>query len=304
MYRKLRHSLQWKLMFMITAIITIVITVIGSISYDRSIKAIDSDVVRFSNQILTQANFNLSRYMDDNEHFFQRVGTSSDFRDWSSVSNGSAYSIYKNYKSIESNFIDPYIAYHREMLAIVFYSSNGYQNIYRNPENTDYMLKTDYNMKDEMWFGKLPFSGEATRLVKVSASYVDRRGFPANIPVLTYMQKFSFGNQTGYLQFDISLLSTQAILDAIKLGATGSTFIVDGNGTVITAHDQNKVGTVVERDLQNILTQNDSGSYYDKKTKQMIVYQIIPRNGWRIVSLIPWNPQIGKTEMTSHIIYP
>ncbi|WP_156390170.1 MULTISPECIES: hypothetical protein [unclassified Paenibacillus] len=37
MYRKLRHSLQWKLMVMMTAIITIVITVIGSISYDDEI---------------------------------------------------------------------------------------------------------------------------------------------------------------------------------------------------------------------------------------------------------------------------
>lgn len=46
-------------MVMITTIITIVITVIGSISYDRSIKAIDSDVVRFSNQILTQSNVHL-----------------------------------------------------------------------------------------------------------------------------------------------------------------------------------------------------------------------------------------------------
>lgn len=289
MYRKLRHSLQWKLVVMITTIITLVITVIGSISYHKSIQSIDSDVVRFSNQILTQANFNLSRYIDDNERFFEMIGSSSSFRDWSSVTSGSAYSIYKNFKTIEVNYIIPFITYHPETLAIILFSGNGYQSVYQNSDNSGYILATDYKMDHESWFERLPFSGEVTRFVKVSSSYVNVKGQSVQIPILSYVQKFSFYGQTSYLQFDISLMSTQAILDAIKLGDTGSTFIVNEDATVVTAHDQNQVGTMIDEGLQSMLEKNNSGSYYRKDTKQMVVYQDIPKTGWKIVSLIPYS---------------
>ncbi|MGO4545537.1 sensor histidine kinase [Paenibacillus sp. 2TAB23] len=288
MYRKLRQSLQWKLVLMITAIITLVITVIGTVNYSKSIDAIDSDVTRFSNQILTQANFNLSRYVEDNEHFFQTLGTSGEFRNWSTALNANAYHIYRNYKNMESKYIEPFIAYHPELLAIVFYSNNGYQSVYRNPDNSKYMLTTGYAMEKEPWFGHLPFEGEATRSVKVNTSYVNSSGASVKLPVLTYLQQFNYGSDSSYLQLDISLNSTQAILDAVKLGDTGSTFIVDENGSVITAHEQDQVGNSIDDMLQSVLSQNDSGSYYMKSTKQMIVYQIIPQTGWKIVSLIPY----------------
>ncbi|MFC3803909.1 sensor histidine kinase [Cohnella sp. GCM10012308] len=288
MYRRLRHSLQWKLVVLITAIIAFVTAVIGTVNYRKSIGAIDSDVTRFSNQILTQANFNLSRYIEDNEHFFQMLGTAAEFRDWSTATNASAYHIFRNYKFMETKYIEPFFAYHPELLSIVFYSSDGYQSIYRNPDKADEMLKTGYAMDREPWFGHLPFAGSITRSVKLNTTYVNHTGAAQRIPVLTYLQQFSYGNASSYLQMDISLKSTQAILDAVKLGDTGSTFIVDGDGAVITAHEQGLVGSPIDGQLQSVLNRSESGSYYDKHTKRMIVYQSIPQTGWKIVSLIPY----------------
>ncbi|MFD2328098.1 sensor histidine kinase [Cohnella sp. GCM10020058] len=288
MFRKMRHSLQWKLVVLITAIIMIVTAVIGTVNYRKSIDAIDSDVTRFSNQILTQANFNLSRYIEDNEHFFRMLGTTVDFRDWSMAPNANAYHIYRTYRNMEIKYIEPFIAYHPELLAIVFYSGDGYQSAYRNPDSGDAMLKTGYAMEREPWFGHLPFKGEITRSVNLNTTYVNHNGAAEKLPVLTYLQQYSYGKTSSYLQMDISLKSTQAILDAVKLGDTGSTFIVDGSGAIITAHDQSSVGSLIDDRLQSVLNRSDSGSYYEKQTKRMIVYQTIPQTGWKIVSLIPY----------------
>jgi two-component system sensor histidine kinase YesM len=278
---------------LISLIIAAVISAIGSFSYYTSMKAIDSDVVRFSNQILTQANFNLSRYIDDNERFFERVGHSSEFRDWSMVNQGEDYPVYKNYRLLETNLIEPFILYHPEMLSIVFYSSNGHESIYRNPLTQNYVLNWGYSMKNQDWFQALPFSGQVTRLVALSSHYADQSGTAIPNPVLTYVQKYSFGTNTGYLQFDISLESTQAILDAIQLGANGSTFIVDGGGRIVSSPDYSQIGTQAQELLEPVLRSSRSGSYYLEETKQMVVYQTVPSTGWRIVSIIPYSDLAG-----------
>lgn len=293
MLHRIRRSLQWKMIVLISLIVAIVIAAIGSFTYYTSMKAINSDVVRFSNQILTQANFNLSRYFDDNERFFERVGISSEFRDWSMVKPGDDYLLYKNYRLLENNLIEPYITYHPEILTIVFYSSNGFQSIYRNPLIQDAVLNWGYSMKTENWFETLPFSGQVTRLVGLNTRYVNQMGAKQQAPVLTYVQKFSFGANTGYMQFDISLQSTQAILNAIQLGPNGSTFIVDGEGRYVSAPDYSQIGTPSDEKLGPVLRAARSGSYYLEETKQMVVYQIVPSTGWRIVSMIPYSDLAG-----------
>lgn len=289
MFHKISNSLQWKMIVLISLIIAAVISAIGSFSYYTSMKAIDSDVIRFSNQILTQANFNLSRYIDDNERFFERVGKSEQFRDWSMVKAGEDYLVYENYRLLEKDLINPFVEYHPEMLSVIFRSSNGYEKIYRNPLIQNYVLSWRYSMKDQAWFETLPSSGQMTRLVTLSSQYADQSGTTVRNPVLTYVQKYRFGNDTGYLQFDISLESTQAILDAIQLGANGSTFIVDTDGRIVSAPDFSQIGMLTADKLEPVLQASHSGSYYLEETKQMVVYQIVPSTGWKIVSIIPYS---------------
>lgn len=289
MFRKIRSSLQWKLVSTISLIIFFVIGAIGSFSYYKSMKAIDADVVRFSDQILKQASFNLNRYINENEHFFQTLAESSDFQDWAGLSLNEAYMKYFYYKNMESHSIDPFISYHPETLAIVFYSGDGYQNVYRNPASQDYILKPEYSMKDMPWFQSLTLSGQMTRMVSVSSSYSGRSGFPAEVPVLTYVQKFRVDKQTVYLQIDISLLSTQVILDAIELGGNGSTIILDETGTLVSSPDPSLVGMKAEAKLQNMLQGLDSGSFYREDTKQMIVYQSLSGTGWKVVAMVPYS---------------
>ncbi|WNR46096.1 cache domain-containing sensor histidine kinase [Paenibacillus roseipurpureus] len=288
MFVKLRSSLQWKLVSLISVSIFFVITSIGSFSYYKSVQAINSDVERFSNQILKQANFNLSRYIDDNEHFFQNLGASDEFIRWASVQDGNEYTILKHFKEMNDRFIDPFIAYHPETLSIVFYSELGYQNVFRNSTQSN-VLTPKYDFKEEPWGKLLSLSGKPERTVSVSSSYYNREGQLEKIPVISYAQKFIIGTKIAYMVLDLSLLPTQSILNEIELGNNGSTFIIDQQGSIISAPELNLIGSSVEASILESIGNASVGSHYMEKTKQMIVYRVIPNTSWRVLAMVPYN---------------
>ncbi|MFC4779181.1 sensor histidine kinase [Paenibacillus sp. GCM10023252] len=289
MIQKVRSSLHLKLIILISMIIIMVVTAIGSFSFYKSSSAIDSDVTRFSNQILKQANYNLTRYINDNEQFFQTIAGSQDFRKWSSAAPDDTFGLYHAYKSIEDRFIIPYISYHPEVLSVILYNPSGSESIYQNPDLTDTVLDPEYSLANLDWVQKLDATGKALPIVKVRDEYYDRAHRQLKIPVLTYYQKLTYDNHTSYLALDISLLHVQKILNEIELGADGVALIADQTGRVLSSPDMNQITKMLEPSVMEAITKESSGSTYDAEEKRFIVYQSIPKMNWKVIVFVPYS---------------
>lgn len=289
MLQAIKNSLQWKLITLITIVIVTIITSIGTFSYLKSSQAIETDVARFSNQILKQSNFNLARYISDDEQFFQTIGGSEEFRQWANVPVTDRFNLANALLLIESRFISPYITYHPEVLSIAIYNQNGNENIYRNNNITNMVLKAGYTLQGNPWLDAgIPKIGRVQQ-VELRTDYVDRLSQKLTVPVLTYKQEFQFNEQTVYLFMDISLLHIQHILDEIKLGSSGFTIISDMDGNIVSSPDTSQINQPLPEPLRDQIGSNQEGFFYKSDTNQVIVYRTIPGTNWQVISYVPYH---------------
>ncbi|WNR42750.1 sensor histidine kinase [Paenibacillus roseipurpureus] len=287
MYSFIKSSLQWKLILMITCIVILVVITIGSFSYYKSARAIESDAQRFSNQILKQATLNLTRYINDNEQFFQTLAVSQDFQDWTRIAPGDSYGNYSKLKDMENRVISPYISYHQETLSIILYNENGNEIVYRNGI-WDAVLNTKFSFQAVGIMEKMIENGRIQSFVELRSDYRNSNGEPIQLPILTYVQKLFYSDHPVYLAVDISLMPTQQILNEIELGRNGQALITDAEGMVISAPDIKKINTQLELSVMAKMGNNASGYLYDKDNVQMIVYQSIPKVNWKVIVFVPY----------------
>jgi two-component system sensor histidine kinase YesM len=289
MLQAIKSSLQWKLIILITTVIVTIITSIGTFSYLKSSQAIEADVVRFSNQILKQSNFNLARYISDDEQFFQSIAGSDEFRQWANVPATERYKLASALLLIESRFILPYFNYHPEVLTISFYNRNGNENIYRNNYINNIVLKAGYTLQGNPWLDSPKGNGGRVQQVELRTDYVDRHSQTITLPVVTYKQEFQFNGQTVYLFMDISLLHVQHILDEIKLGSSGVTIISDLDGRIVSSPDITQVNQLLPESFLEQMKTGKEGFFYKKDSSQVIVYQTIPGTEWQVISYVPYH---------------
>ncbi|MNI15707.1 Sensor histidine kinase YpdA [compost metagenome] len=288
MIQAIRSSLEWKLILFIFAIIFITVTGISTFSFFKSSEAINNDVVRFSDQILKQANLNLSRYFRDNEQFFHTISASREFQDWLKTGPDDKYGLFESYQKIEKVWISPFSTYHPETLSIKLYNENGNESTYRNEHMWESILAPYYSLKNEPWLESMDLTGKISRYYGMDDQYTNKAGRSKSIPILTYAQKFRFAEQNGYLAIDISLLATQKILNEIQLGEHGLGMIIDQFGTIVSYPDPQQINTKLDAGIFNNISSNLSGSYYSAKSKQMIVYQTITGTDWKVIVIVPY----------------
>jgi two-component system sensor histidine kinase YesM len=282
----IKSSLQWKLILMISCIVILVVITIGGFSYYKSARAIESDAQRSSNQILNQATLNLTRYINDNEQFFQTLAVSQDFQDWTRIQAGDTYGNYTKLKDMENRIINPYISFHQETLSIILFNDNGNEIVYRNPI-WDAVLNTNYSFSTSGIKERMTDSGQIQSFVELRNDYKNSNGQFIQLPILTYVQSLFYSDHPVYLAVDISLIPTQQILNQIKLGQSGQALITNAEGTVISAPDMTMINTKLDASLIAQMDSQTSGYLYDKDKVHMVVYQTIPKVNWRVIVFVP-----------------
>jgi two-component system sensor histidine kinase YesM len=285
----IRSSLKWKLISLISVIIIITIAVTGIFSYVETSRTIQADIEVSSDQILIQANLNLSRYYREYEQFFVLIAGSPEFRRWLQAKQGDQFDLLQNYQQISNRYIEPFITLHSEMLSITLYNSNGNQLIYRN-YNHDFpmLLKKNYSLTDESWLPSVTLSGKIEKIITQSDNYDDAMGKSLRVPIMTQIQKYQFNGNEGYLAIDISISPTQRILNEIRLGNNGIGLIVDDSGTIIAHPDSFQITNKLGTEISERVSQSPSGNFFIASTGEMAVFRTIPYSNWKLIVLVPY----------------
>lgn len=103
-------------------------------------------------------------------------------------------------------------------------------------------------------------------------------------------------NFMGVITGDIDLKSIQNTVKAIKVGKTGTAFLISANGTYIAGVDDSKLTKLKITDEKNtglaklgkamLENKNGSGSY-DSSDKELVYYKSIPDTNWILALTIP-----------------
>ncbi|OAS20492.1 cache domain-containing sensor histidine kinase [Paenibacillus oryzisoli] len=289
MLKKIRGSLKWKLVLLISSLIFAIIGVIGTFSYHETSKTIQADVQRFANQIIEQSNLNLSRYYMDNERFFYTIAGSREFREWSLIERDNRYDQLDVYRQIEARYIEPYITYHPEILSVDMYSLNGNESVYRTGRiDYDLILNSEYSLAEEHALLNLDFNREKQMVVSRNANYTNGTGKPVVTPVFTFIQRFQFSFETVYLAMDISLIPTQKILQQINLGKEGESYILDEHGTIVANKNPSIIDTQLDPSLLSQISHSREGAVFSSDSEQLVVYQTLQNTAWKVLVTIPY----------------
>lgn len=285
----IRGSLKWKLISLISVIIIITIAVTGIFSYVETSRTIQADIEVSSDQIMVQANLNLSRYYREYEQFFVLIAGSPEFRRWLQAQKGDQFDLLQNYQQISNRYIEPFITLHPEMLSITLYNSNGNQLIYRN-YNHDFpmLLKKNYSLQDESWLASVTLSGKIEKIITQSDNYDDAMGKSLHVPIMTQIQKYQLNGNEGYLAIDISISPTQKILNEIRLGNNGVGLIVDDSGTIIAHPDSAQITNKLGTEISERVSRSPSGNFFIASTGEMAVFRTIPYSNWKLIVLVPY----------------
>lgn len=285
MFKVIRRSLRWKLLFSIALLIVFIVALVGTISYREGSQSIRNEIELFSNQIIGQANLNLNRYFWEYEYGFVLAGTSSEFQKWLSVEEGNRFEINQKYKEIEQKYFLPFVNQHPEILSITLYNVNGNQIHYRGQSP---FLNPNYSLRSDAWVDSIGYSNQVDLRVSMSSNYFDGAGKPVTLPVITMAKRFKYFNSEGFLKMDISMAPTLKILDEIQLGQQGRAIISDEQGQVIASPVESAMMKPLDKDIIARLWQTPSGSFLREKTNEMVVFQTIPYTGWKSLIIVPY----------------
>lgn len=279
--KSLRRSLKWKLISISVIILVFTVTTIGFLSYSQTSSSVRSDIDHLSVQVLKQANMNLDRYYTEYEMNFLMLGNSLEVREWLHLSTAPVSSeLIRYYDRIKENYLNRLFLQYPEVLSVTIYKPGGAEHHFVNT----YALPLSYSIKDEPYFAPTGNYEKVRFLTGISGQYLDANNRKLEIPVLTLFKQF----YDGYLKMDISLQTSQRVMDQIQIIDSGSAIVMDQEGTIIHHSSPEMVMGQMDERIIGTVKDKQEGSVYDRERKVLIIFQTIGITGWKIIAILPY----------------
>ncbi|WP_336774100.1 sensor histidine kinase [Paenibacillus sp. MMO-58] len=284
---RMKRSLKWKFVILIVTILVFTVSAIGFFSYNQTMRSVGKDIDRLSNQILTQANLNLDRYYTEYETIFLLLGSSLEFREWLQSSDGDKITstTVRYYERIKENYLNRVFLQYPEVLSVTIYNPDGMEQHFTNGTtlSAQYSLRNEPFLLDSGKYEKVKF------IPRLSDYYTDKSNLKVEKPVLTLFKQF----YNGYVTMDISLTPSQNIMSQIDIASGSEAAVIDSAGMIIHHSDSGEVMNTMDERIIKQVAERPKGTVYDKRSKDLIVYQTIERTDWKILAIIPYKKIAG-----------
>ncbi|OXS58021.1 hypothetical protein B1A99_15435 [Cohnella sp. CIP 111063] len=285
MFRAISSSIKWKFVSLMIVVILLTVSVIGIFSYRDTSRTLQRDIEHFSEQILKQASFNLSRYYQSYEQGFLLLGSSAEVRDWMSKSSddtsGKAFTYYK----ITDNYILPLMSRHNEILSISLLSDKGNEI---HVENGYYFLNKDYSLSEEHWLETVRATDKLYVEVGLSEHYKSRDNKAHPIMVMSMAKQLGRINN-GLIKMDIALEPVQNILREINLGENGNSMVINESNEIIVHPDDSRVGSRLPEEVGARIANKEKGWFFLEETREMVIFGNIDSTAWKTIAIIPFD---------------
>ncbi|WP_219637774.1 sensor histidine kinase [Cohnella sp. CFH 77786] len=298
MMNRVRQSLKVKLMLSFTLVIIVIVASIAWFSYREISKSVKADIVKFSSQILKQANLNLERYYQEYEQGYLQLGTSREFEEWLKLDPENKFGFYQYYygrsdgSGMQRNYILPLVFRHPEIMSITLKSDRGNEYHF----TTRYSLLNEYSLDLEPWIKEADKTDKVLMRVVTNPYYLNEKQEKQAYLVMSMVKRFGKFNDAGYLKMDVSLEPVQAILQEIELGQNSVSMIADQEGQIIVHPDETKIAQSLPADWQARMAGQSNGSFFVEGTSEMVVFETLPDMQWKSIAVVDYPTAAGSVE--------
>lgn len=289
--RKLFHQ------FVITLIITIFlpIIIIGSISYYRASKQIESLVTELLDEVVGSINSQFDEILDENNFLLLQTAAKEQVKQFVGQDNKDYYQklTFKNWIE-DSTMLDEMFLRVPIISGLSVIGDNG--AIYsignnRNMNAITYEIDTDDALQRSVFLKEsLPEDGSMkTLLTKMKNS-----GGSSKKEQSYYitMGRRVFGrsgfSSIGSVVIDIKAETLNKVWEKRDL-KEGNISIIDQSGQFVYNPDKSKIGTSADELIASEIFKSDRGSFKKdfQNEKQFVVYNRSPHTGWKVLAVIP-----------------
>lgn len=294
--RRIGISLRLIAAFLLLSFIPLCI--VGLVSIDRSTAAMEENISRYSMQIVDQVKNNLANEVKKFEDLSLEIMVSKQVSDY--VGSKNSEDVMAGFQSMRdlNDYIANKVNISSNISSICLYpdknttafGTNNLINVNATDNNIfDKILKSD-GMPQWIYFEKSQLAGNLT----------------VNTPVLfRKVTNIATGKTVGVLQIAPKIETLRNIYENIDIGKDEKILFLDGKNRIISALDKDVLGKPVEKEIFDYLASLSGKKEFLKKpgffwmnmsdTKMLVCYSFIDRLDWKVVSTVPFNNLMQKT---------
>ncbi len=271
-------SLKWKMVSVMLVAILLPLIVLGALIINMTSGILQSQVNKNMEQVISQVNMSY-------DSFFEKIGSSLEYIAASQHVRNS-FSSQEDEAEMVKEFI-AYISRYPDAQYVYMGMEDGRMIAYPESE-----LPDDYDPRRRGWYQS---AKENRGQLFWTEPYID--AFTGEYIISAVIEiSDPNGMLVGVLGVDINLQKLTEIMASTKVGNSGFTFAVDGQGITITHADKERIGqSIGEYEWGQQIINNASGAleYSVENIEKYVVYQTNNTTGWKIAGVIE------KKELTS-----
>ena len=276
------NSIKTKLIAIITIVGVLSSLSVGLISYQKSVKTLETKLTHTSSQTLNEVNNGLSEYIMKFNYLINGL---------------SANPLMRLHNKLENNLT-------LELLRSVKASGQEVEEVYFGTEDGDFINNANSKMPDSFVVKERPWYKTAVGAkgnISVSEPYISTTN---NKEVIAVCKAIYTDNKLiGVIGIDVSIDTLKGIISRMKVAENGYIFIADKAGKIIAHKDNSLIGTdsASKLDFWKDTSKNESGftRYTFNNIEKFGGYITNKNTGWILVAAINYSEL---TEASANIL--
>ncbi|MBO0993125.1 cache domain-containing sensor histidine kinase [Bacillus sp. SD088] len=273
--------------FICIAVIPIVL--MSTVNYSKSAQIINNNAAQYVTQMLQQTNQELDLKLRQISDDSVAVLTNEEVQDSLNPKNSSIFSYQKRERL--RDILTKFILSNGNVTGASIHLNDGNLLVTTGNYNNSFYLNKDLRNELDNYNGSVVWRYEQAHISNPQEKLIIAHRAIKNIKGPTV-------DTIGYLSFTISEDLVFDSIEEIRMGQTGSAFIIDKTGTVLTSQNRGRVGTKLDKELLKSL----SGKYKENaetiieqigRKRYFIAFNKSEETEWRIIGLVPSEEMIN-----------
>lgn len=281
------------------AVIVVPLTIVGIVSYTQTSKIVEEEVSKSTFQTIKQTGYNIEYFLDSVKQALDSVYVNSEVQkiiQQNSVEFTQAMANYQTLSNILSNN-----KYYDTAISTSMYLT-GYEDyrIFYDGSN----VYTDKLVKDTAWYKETMENTTGVYWMTTHIPKEENFGTPV-VSAVRILRRFDNNKYAGIVVLNIKEEHIRNILNNVTLGDTGSLFLIDNKGVVVSHKDKSKLmKNLKEEDYIKKVLASREGSFTQEIDGKdtLVVHETVPGIGWKIIGVVPTRELTSKVSVISRVL--
>lgn len=299
--RKIRQSMQYKLVALFLVIIAVTIMSISLFAFYRSSETMEKNLGDYTFQIVSQVNRNIEFYIEEMENIAAMCNYNYNVQKY--LKNYKPANDLERFKDANkiTELLNNITSVRDDIISVMIFGNNGY--VLKN--NTNLRMVKGFDITKYDWyinanknFGQSVVSSPHTQ------DYLENSN-KSVVSLSRVITNYDAPESVGVILIDLNLNVIKNISSKIKLGEEGYVYIIDKKGNPVYHPHHISFDEILKPEYTEDIINRENGTFIKEIDwkKRLVTFTTSKYTGWKIVGIAPVEEMItGSRELRDSIV--